>query len=323
MEALKGRVRAFAYWMSGSLRCAEDLAEEAFFRAGRLPDLPAEAAARSAWLEGYAARRCLEDLDGLPPRGLPAWLPRREGAGPAGAAGAAGPFLEPFPDGLYPELPGPGEGSAARFGARESVSFAFLSALQLLPVQARAALVLHDVMGEGTGGMEESLSLSGSNLEDLLECARDALADSYDTAAGRREPPAEDRAAGLFMRYLFPWESGDPDRLMEVLSDDVVLQLVPSGEWHRGREAVRAYLAAGPLAGGVEEARGRWRLLPLRANGQLGFGVYELVRESRMFKADAIEILSFEGEVVVEIVRFADPGLFGSFELLPEVFAQG
>ena len=123
--------------------------------------------------------------------------------------------------------------------------------------------------------MEEALSLSGSNLEDLLECARDAVADSYDRAAGRREPPPEDRATGLFMRYLFPWEAGDLDGLMERLSGDVLLQSVPSGEWFRGSEAVRSYLAGGPLAGGTEEARGRWRLLPLRANGQLAFGVYQ------------------------------------------------
>ena len=38
-----------------------------------------------------------------------------------------------------------------------------------------------------------------------------------------------------------------------------------------------------------------------------------------MFKAHALEILFFEGEEIGEVVRFADPGLFPYFELLPEV----
>lgn len=312
MEKHKDRLRAFAYWMSGSLRFAEDLAEEAVFQAGRLPGLPSEAATRGAWLTGYAARHCLESLGGLPPRGLPAY-----------PENADGPFLEPFPDGFYPDLPGPREGSAARVGARESVSFAFLAALQPVPVQARAALVLHDVMGSGIGELEEAISLSASNLEDLLECARDAMADAYDAAAGRREPPPEDRAAELFMRYLFCWEAGDLEGVLEKFAEGVLLQLAPSGECYRGRGAVRGYLAGGPLAGGMEQARGRWRLLPTRSNGQLAFGVYRLDEGRRMFEAHSLQVLFFEGEAVSEIMLFADPNLFPSFDLLPEIFAQG
>lgn len=231
---LKDEARAFVYWMSGSLHLAEELADEAFFRAGRLPALLGE----------------------LSP----------------------GPCLEPFPDAFFPQLPEPepGQGPIRRFEARESVSFAFLSALQTIPAQARAALVLRDVMGRDAGETAGILGLSGSNLEDLLECARDALGAAYDPAAGRREPPPDEKAARLMLGHIFE-----------------------------------------------REKTGRWRLLPRRANGQLAFGVYELDGESRMFKAHSLQVILFEEEAVAEVVSFADPLLFPSFDLLPEIFAQG
>ncbi len=183
MESFKDELQAFAYWMSGSLRFAEDLAERTVFTAGRLPDLPAESASRRAWLLGYAAQACMDALADLPPRGLPALLhPPADPTLPPAPAADPSSWLEPFPDEFYPERPEPAEGEAvvARYEARESVSFAFLAALQLVPVQARAALILHDIIGEGIGDIAEALNLSGSNLTDLLEYARDAMDDSYD-----------------------------------------------------------------------------------------------------------------------------------------------
>jgi RNA polymerase sigma-70 factor (ECF subfamily) len=321
MERSRDELRAFAYWMSGSLRFAEDLADRTIFTAGRLPDLPVEPAPRRAWLLGCAARECSEALADLSPRSLPALLhPPADPALPPSPPAEPSSWLEPFPDEFYPERPEPGEGAALRYGSRESVSFAFLAALQPVPVQARAALVLHDLLGEGISELSGVLNLSGSNVEDLLDYARDAVDDSYDRGAGRREPPPEERATDLFMRYLFPWETGDLEGLTARLADDVVLQLPPSPSWYRGREAVRSYLSTGPFAG---EARGRWRLLPRRANGQLAFGLYRRDEEHRMFKAHALQVIFFEGEAVSEIVSFADPWLFPSFELLPEVYVQG
>ena len=70
-------------------------------------------------------------------------------------------------------------------------------------------------------------------------------------------------------------------------------------------------------------ARGRWRLLPRRANGQLAFGVYQRDEERRVFRAHSIQVLHFAGELVAEIVSFGYPWLFPIFQLLPEVVVQG
>ena len=48
-------------------------------------------------------------------------------------------------------------------------------------------------------------------------------------------------------------------------------ELPPLPSWYQGRAAIRAFILATSLAG---EAAGRWRLLPIRANGLAGFAFY-------------------------------------------------
>src|SRR5262249_29439355 len=93
-----------------------------------------------------------------------------------------------------------------------------------------------------------------------------------------------------------------------------------SPTWYRGHDAVRRYLAAGPFGGA---AGGRWRLLPRRANGQLAFGGYERDGAREGDRAHSLQVVIFAGDLVAEIVAFAVPAVFPSFQLLPEVVVQG
>lgn len=115
-ETLRDEARIIAYWMSGSLRFAGDLAEDALFRMERQPDLAGEPddpgdhgdsgcfGARRAWLLGYTARTCQDALADLPPRSLPAMLhPPADPSLPPAPAAESAAWLEPFPDELYPE----------------------------------------------------------------------------------------------------------------------------------------------------------------------------------------------------------------------------
>ena len=65
------------------------------------------------------------------------------------------PWLEPYPDLLLEELPD-APGPQARYEAREAISLAFVTALQVLPPRQRAALILRDVLGFTAGGRRRS-----------------------------------------------------------------------------------------------------------------------------------------------------------------------
>jgi len=55
--------------------------------------------------------------------------------------------LEPYPDALLEGLAGIVPSPKARYEARESISLALITALQLLPPRQRAAVILCDVLG--------------------------------------------------------------------------------------------------------------------------------------------------------------------------------
>ena len=56
-------------------------------------------------------------------------------------------WLEPYPDDLLAGLADSAPGPEARYESRESISLAFITALQLLPPRQRAAIILRDVLG--------------------------------------------------------------------------------------------------------------------------------------------------------------------------------
>src|SRR6185295_6913513 len=89
-----------------------------------------------AWLYKIATNACLNALDQRPRRRLPMT------ASPAADPNQPTPepinepiWLEPFPDEW---LADPAENPEAHYSVRESISLAFLTALQLLPARQRA-----------------------------------------------------------------------------------------------------------------------------------------------------------------------------------------
>src|SRR6201999_2536613 len=82
------------------------------------------------------------------------------------------PWLEPYPDDLLGHLAGDAEGAEARYEARESLSLAFVAALQHLPPRERAALVLCDVLGFPASEAAEILDCDAEAIESAVSGAR-------------------------------------------------------------------------------------------------------------------------------------------------------
>ena len=106
------------------------------------------------------------------------------------------------------------------------------------------------------------------------------------------------------------------DEIISLLIEDTTFAMPPLPLWLRGRAAIRAFISAGILNG---EARGRWRLLPVRTNGAPGFAWYRKNEDRDGYQAYAIQTLAFSGERINAITTFIQPGLFRFFSLPEEL----
>ena len=88
--------------------------------------------------------------------------------------------------------------------------------------------------------------------------------------------------------------------------------------WFTGRRAVARFFAGShPFA-----EPGRLRLVPVTANGQSAFAVYQ--REpGGAYHAHAVLVLTVTTAGIARIVAFQNPGLFGSFGLPQDYSAAG
>jgi RNA polymerase sigma-70 factor (ECF subfamily) len=144
-----------------------------------------------------------------------------------------------------------------------------------------------------------------------LRRARAQLAQALPAEDEVAEPAEPDRQA-LLDRFAAAVENADTSALAELLREDIALEMPPQLTWFTGRRAVVRFVASHFL---VEP--GWLRLVPVMANGQPAFAVYQ--RESGgAYHAHAVLVLTVTRTGIARIVSFRNPGLFGSFGLPQE-----
>jgi RNA polymerase sigma-70 factor (ECF subfamily) len=288
---------AYCYRMLGSLADAEDQVQETLLRAWRgIDGFEGRASVRS-WLYKIATNTCLDALRARPRRGLPT---------ETGAPIVPGAELPPVDPEIVWLSPAPASLLDTHI-TRESVRLAFLTALQHLPAQQRAAVILRDVVGWSATEVAELLDTTVAGVNSALQRGRETL------EARRGRPPAalDDTArAALLARYIQVWESGDADALAALLHDDVVSSMPPIPGILIGRdvlvEFIRPRLARNPkrvvLVDGVDDA---------------AFAFYSRKEGADVYSAHAIQIVTFDGPLVREIHAFIDDAEFARWGLPP------
>ncbi|MGO9027861.1 MAG: RNA polymerase subunit sigma-70 [Acidimicrobiales bacterium] len=152
------------YRILGSVQDAEDLLQETLLSAWQALDR-FDGRSLRAWLYRIATNRCLNYLRDTSRRPKVTNMPEFSGASPSDEPW----WLEPYPDTLMDDIALAPE---ARYDARESIALSFVSGLQRLPTQQRAALVLRDVMGFSASEIAEMLDSTPASVNSALQRAR-------------------------------------------------------------------------------------------------------------------------------------------------------
>ena len=216
---------------------------------------------------------------------------------PQPASGDSWAWLEPYP--------GPFTGPPA-----PSMSLAFVAALQRLPPDERAALVLSDVLDFTGSDVADILGCELSAVAPLLARARAAVAGLLPPAPQGPTGPSPDEVA-VAARFAGAFDRGDVRGISALLTDDAWLRMRPLPLEYRGRGAARHFLAAVAFPGGTA----RYRLVVTRANGQPAFGCYLRDPAAGVDHACGLVVLTVAGDRIAAIDRFVDNSALPRFGL--------
>jgi RNA polymerase sigma-70 factor (ECF subfamily) len=257
------------YRMLGSLHDAEDALQETMLAAWQgFGGFEARSSVRT-WLYRIATNRCLNARRAALRRPPKQWdVPGVQPPDPTGLGEVV--WLEPLPDERVASALGVPLGPEARYEQMESISLAFITALQLLPPRQLAVLVLRDVLGFRASEVAEMLDATTESVTSALKRARAAVQRQHATVAVHAPPPPPGSPVeeALVAEFVRAYESNDLDGLVALLTDDIFMSMPPMPFEYTGRDVVREFVAS------FFAANRKYHLVPTRANGQPAFGVY-------------------------------------------------
>ena len=287
VEPHRRELRAHCYRMLGSAHDAEDAVQDALLRAWRgLPRFEGRSRARS-WLYKITTNTCLNAIarqpkaraaDGLRPGRRPARRRRaRRSSSPSGSSRTPTPTSRSR---TASPPPTPATTSASR------VELAFVAALQHLPPNQRAALIMREVLGFSAKESADALDTTVASINSALQRARKTIDDKLPERSQQTTLRAlgDDEVRALVERYVDAWERNDVDAVVAMLTEDATFAMPPNLAWFRGPEAIAAFLPTGPMS------RPR-RFRPVAANGQLAFGTYIWEPELGHFRPNSIHLI--------------------------------
>ncbi len=257
------------YRMLGSFQDAEDALQETLLAAWQgFAGFQARASLRT-WLYRIATNRCLNARRSTRRRQAKEW----------DVAGMQPPeptrlgeivWLEPLPDEFMEAATDEPLGPEARYEQAESISLAFVTALQALPPRQLAVLVLRDVLGFRAHEVAEMLDSTTESVNSAIKRARASLHHQQRPSGDRPPPPAAGSPSedALVARFVSAYQASDLDALVAMMTEDIFMSMPPVPLEYEGRDVVARFCAL------LFRPGRRYHLVPTRANGQPAFGLY-------------------------------------------------
>jgi RNA polymerase sigma-70 factor (ECF subfamily) len=293
VEPYRRELHAHCYRMLGSVHDADDALQEALLGAWKgLPRFEGRSSLRT-WLYTIATNASRRILEGRARRELPAGTgPGDDPRAPLAEPLAESVWIEPYPDELL------------RLEEREGLELAYVAALQLLPPNQRAALLLREVLGFSAREAAEILGTSVASVNSALQRARAKLERERPARSQQRTLRAlgDTRSQELVAQFVDAWSRADVAAIVAMLTEDVRFAMPPLPTWLRGRDDVAAFLAGRVF-------RSTWRFEATTASGQPAMVGRRRNPDSGHFELGALTVLTFEGELVAAMTAFLGPGV--------------
>ncbi|WP_433271871.1 sigma-70 family RNA polymerase sigma factor [Actinosynnema sp. CS-041913] len=307
VEPLRRELHAHCYRMLGSAHDADDALQDALLRAWRgLARFEGRSSLRS-WLYTVATRTCLDVVDRRGKRALPVDL------GPSSDRVVVGdaPVTEVAWLGPYPDA-GLAAGPGARYEQREAVELAFVAALQHLPGNQRAALLLFEVLGFSVSEIAATMRTSTTSVNSALARARRIVAEKVPSATQQQalRKMEDARLREVVAGFTTALERGDAAALVALLTEDVTWAMPPMANWYAGRAAVMDFAVSVPLG-----SCGAWRHLPVSANGQPAVACYLWDEAAGTHRAWSVNVLTVRDGLIAGITSFVGAEHFPPFGL--------
>ena len=301
VDPYRGELHAHCYRMLGSVHDAEDALQDTMLRAWRgLGGFERRSSLRS-WLYRIATNASLTLIEKRPKRVLPIdYGPAADPHDGPGEPLLESVWVEPYADERFGIEEGP-PGPEARYEQRESVELAFIAALQHLPPNQRAALVLREVLGFSAKEAAEMLDTTTASVNSALQRARAAteerLPDPSQQATARAL--GDDGLRELVDAYVDAWQRGDVEAVVAMLTEDAAFSMPPLRTWFRGRDEIATFLAGWPLSG-----QWRWHPVYVRANGQPALAFYSWDPEEGAYMPFALNVLTIRDRRISDVTAF-------------------
>ncbi|WP_152361150.1 RNA polymerase subunit sigma-70 [Microlunatus speluncae] len=291
VEPHRRELTAHCYRILGSAHDAEDALQETLLAAWRGLSGFQQRSSLRTWLYRIATNCCLRQARNRPQRMLsfdhgPARRPGDELGAPVEGDGWIEPLHTPEVD---PEQVRQ---------RREHIGLAYVAALQRLPPNQRAVLILRDVLGFPAAEVAGLLDTSRASVNSALQRAHATLATAPAAPVEQVAAP-KGKERTVVAAFVTAFDAGDVSGLVDLLADEVRFTMPPLPAWFDGRADVVEFLSRNVFAL-------PWRARPARFNDRPSLACYLPEADGELLLS-AILVITLDGDRVTWLASFIDP----------------